>query len=55
LIRADRRVALNERHGARRDGQLLGDELRLRGQHALTEIALARVGRHLAVGGNSDP
>jgi hypothetical protein len=55
LIGRDRRVALDEPHAIERDAQLLGDQLHLRGLHALPEFALARAGRDAAIGGDGNP
>ncbi len=55
LVGADGGVALNQGHGTDGNGQLFGHELRLCGQHALAEIALARIGRHLPVRRDRDP
>ena len=55
LIGRHRRVALDQPHAIERHAQLFGDELHLRGVEPLAELALARIGRDRAVGGDRDP
>ena len=55
LIGRRRGVALDQRDAIERHRELLGDQLRLRGVDALTELALAGVGGDAAVGGDRDP
>ena len=55
LIGRNLRVAHDERHAIERHRQLLGDELRLRGQDALSDLAFAGICRHAAVSRDRDP
>ena len=55
LIGGDRRVAHRERDARERHVELFGHELHLRGEEALSQLALAGVGQHAAVSGYGDP
>ena len=55
LIGRQRGVALHEANTVHRHDQFFGDELHLRGEKTLTELALARVGRHRAIRHDADP
>ena len=55
LIGRQRGVALHEANAVHRHDEFFGDELHLRGEKALTELALARVGRHRAIRHDADP
>ena len=55
LIGRDRRVALDQPDAIERNRELLGNQLRLRREDPLAELALAGVGRDDAVGGDGDP
>ena len=55
LIGRERGIALNQLHAIDRHAQLFGDQLHLRREEALAELALAGVRGDAAVGGDRDP
>src|SRR5262249_2023853 len=55
LVRADRRIAHDQFHAIRGNGELLGNQLRLGGLNALSELAFPRMRGDTAVGGDADP
>jgi hypothetical protein len=46
---------LHQPDASRRHGELFGDQLNLRREDALAELAFARVGGDAAVGGDGEP
>ena len=55
LIRSERRVALDEFHAVKRNAELFGDQLGLRGVEPVAQFTFAGVSGHAAVRGNGDP
>src|SRR5579862_971331 len=55
LVRRDRSVALNQLYALEWHAQFFCDELGLRGEHTLSEVALSRVSLHGSVSHYCDP